>query len=301
MSNSEYRKGARRPFRYSLFDILNSRALRRLLVIIVGTYACVCVLVYLFQTRLIYFPSAEYQATPTDVGLDFEDITLQTTDGVAIAAWYVPHPEPKGTILFCHGNAGNISHRLVGIKDMHRFGYSVLIFDYRGYGRSGGSPGEAGTYLDAQAAWEYLTQTVGEPPGRIALYGRSLGGAVAIELARSLGEGGPAALVVESTFARLADVGQRHYRFLPIRWLTAHRYDSIDKVGEITCPKLFLHGTDDQLIPIGDGRRLYEAAAPPKLFIETPGGHNTGGFTHAPQYSARLAEFLDEAMANSVR
>lgn len=296
MADGEHRKGDSRPLRYSLFAILNSRALRRLLVIIVCTYASVCLLVWLFQTRLIYFPSRELGATPSDVGLAYEDLRLQTSDGVAIAAWYVAHPEPQGTILFCHGNAGNISHRLAGIQEMHRLGYSVLIFDYRGFGQSEGSPGEAGTYRDVEAAWEYLTKTRAEPPDRIVLFGRSLGGAVVIELADRLGDGGPAALVVESTFARMADIGQKHYPFLPIRWLITHRYDSIDKVGRLSCPKLFLHGSDDKLIPIADGRRLYEAAAEPKLFIETPGGHNNAGFAHAPEYAAKLADFLHKAI-----
>lgn len=274
--------------------------LPRLLVIIVSTYAIVCLVVWFFQAKLIYFPSHEYRVTPADAGLAFEDLTIETSDGVEISAWYIPHPNAQGTILFLHGNAGNMSDRLVGIKEFHRLSYSVFIIDYRGFGLSAGSPSEKGTYLDAQAAWAYLTQTRGEPPHRIALFGRSLGGAVAIDLASRLGKDGPAALVVESTFTTLGDVGQRHYRFLPIRWLITHRYDSIDKVGRISCPKLFLHGTDDELIPIADARRLFEAASPPKRFIETPGTHNSSGITYSSEYSARLAAFLHEAMTTNV-
>jgi hypothetical protein len=274
--------------------------LPRLLVIALCTYTTVCVAVWFFQAKLIYFPSHDYRTTPADAGLAFENLTIETSDGVAISGWYVPHSSPNGTILFFHGNAGNISDRLVGIKEFYRLSYNVLIIDYRGYGLSAGTPSEQGTYLDAQAAWAYLTRTRGELPKRIALFGRSLGGAVAIDLASRLGEEGPAALVVESTFASLASIGQRHYPFLPIRWLITHRYDSIGKVDKIKCPKLFLHGVDDELIPIANARLLFEAAASPKRFIETPGVHNSSGFTYSSEYSARLAVFLYRAINPNV-
>ena len=271
---------------------------RRLVVIVLLTYIGVCLLAAIVQTRLIYFPTGDYRGTPADVGLEFEELTLEASDGVVIAAWFVPQPQAKATVLFCHGNAGNISDRLHSIHVLHELGYSVLIFDYRGFGRSTGSPSENGTYLDADAAWRWLIETRGEPAERVVVFGRSLGGAVAIELA---GRHPPAALVVESTFTSLADIGRHHYRLLPVRLLLRHRYESIDKVSKITCPKLFLHGTDDRLIPLANGCRLYEAAAPPKQFIETPGGHNTGGFTHTSAYAQRMAAFIDEAVDGSVR
>ena len=267
--------------------------IRRLLVIVAVTYLGVCALVTLFQTHLIYFPTRDYFATPADVGLTFEDLNLKTRDGVSIAAWFVPREHAKATILFCHGNAGNMSNRLHSIKLLNEMEYQVLIFDYRGYGRSEGRPGENGTYLDADAAWEYLIETRAEPPERVVVFGRSLGGAVAIELAR---RHRPAALVVESTFTSLNVIAGGHYPFLPTKLLLFHRYDSIDKVPAITCPKLFLHGTDDQLIPIADARRLYEAAAMPKRFIETPGGHNSSGFTYRDEYARQTAAFIDKSV-----
>ena len=254
-------------------------------------------LIELLQARLIYFPTRDYDSTPADVGLPFEDLTLLAGDGVAIAAWYVPHPEARGSIIFCHGNAGNISDRLLTVTLLHQAGYNVLIFDYRGYGRSKGRPSEEGTYLDAQAAWRHLSETLAEPAERIAIVGRSLGGAVAIELAR---RHTPGALVVESTFTSLVDVGRLHYPWLPVRWLLRYRYDSIAKVGHLGCPKLFFHGEDDGLIPLDMGRRLYEAAAEPKRFIETPGGHNSSGFTHSPDYAKQLATFLNEALIRTL-
>ena len=228
------------------------------------------------------------------VGLPFEEGTLRASAGVSLAAWHVAHPAAKGSIIFCHGNAGNMADRLLTIKLLHLAGYHVLIFDYRGYGRSAGRPSEDGTYLDAEAAWHHVAETLGEPAERIAVIGRSLGGAIAIELAR---RHPPAALVVESTFTSLVDVGRLHYPWLPVRWLLRYRYDSIDKVGQLTCPKLFFHGEDDELIPLEVGRRLYQAAAEPKQFVQTPGGHNSSGFTYSPEYAEHLAAFLSESLA----
>lgn len=284
---------------------------KRLLAVAVLTYLGVCVVITFLQSRLVYFPTRGYDATPADVGLQFEDLTLETSDGVSIAAWYLPHPDPMGSIIFCHGNAGNMADRLHSLKLLHDMGLSVLIFDYRGFGRSEGRPSEEGTYQDAEAAWRYLIETRGEKPGRVVLFGRSLGGAVAIELARRhaengrragqpLQEGGPAALVVESTFTNLVDIGRLHYRFLPVRLLLSYRYASIEKVSEINCPKLFFHGRDDTLIPLANGRKLFDAAAEPKQFIETPGEHNEAGFAYSREFTERLKGFLTECrMSNS--
>lgn len=298
--------------------------LRRLAVIILLTYVGVCVIIGLLQRHLIYFPTRDYDATPRDVGLEFEDLTLSTADGVSIAAWYVPHPEPKGSLIFCHGNAGNMSDRLHSIKLLHGMGVNVLVFDYRGFGRSEGRPSEQGTYSDAVAVWRYLVETRGELPGRVILFGRSLGGAVAIELALrvELGEitappdespfrrdvirqpepgaaptgRTPGALVVESTFTSLLDIGRLHYPLLPVRWLLTYRYESIAKVARIRCPKCFFHGKEDKLIPFENGLKLFEAASEPKRFIETPGGHNDAGFTYSPEYSDQLEVFINGAM-----
>ncbi len=273
---------------------------KRLLAVAVLTYLGVCVAVTFLQSRLVYFPTRGYDATPADVGLEFEDLTLETSDGVSIAAWYVPHSDPKGSVIFCHGNAGNMADRLHSVKLLHDMALSVLIFDYRGFGRSEGRPSEQGTYEDAEAAWRYLIETRGESPGRVVLFGRSLGGAVAIELAYRYAcgererENGPAALVVESTFTNLVDIGRLHYRFLPVRLLLSYRYASIEKVPAIKCPKLFFHGRDDTLIPFANGRKLFEAAAEPKQFIETPGQHNEAGFTYSREFTDRLRGFLEE-------
>lgn len=272
--------------------------IRRLLKVglttVVATYVVICLVIFSLQARLIYFPDRHYWTTPAESGLPFEDLVLATEDGLSIAAWYVPHTRPKGTVLFCHGNAGNMADRIQSLKTFHYLGYNVLIFDYRGYGRSEGKPNERGTYRDAEAAWCHLIETQGELPERVVLFGRSLGGAVAIDLAT---RHAPGALVVESTFTSLVDIGKRQYPFLPVGLLCAYRYESIDKVSGLSCPKLFIHGTDDELVPLNNARRLFAAAAEPKEFIETPGGHNTGGFEYNPDFTRKLERWLDGVLA----
>ncbi|MCP4591306.1 MAG: alpha/beta hydrolase [bacterium] len=258
------------------------------------TYVVACIVIYSLQARLVYFPDRDYWTTPGDAGLEYEDLTLTTEDGIAIAAWYVPQRQAKGTVLFCHGNAGNIADRIPSIQSFHDLGYCVLIFDYRGYGRSMGKPTEEGTYRDAEAAWRYLVDTRHESPERIVFFGRSLGGAVAIDLAT---RHSPAALVVESTFTSLVDIGKLQYPFLPVNWLCKYRYESIDKVSALKCAKLFIHGREDRLVPFDNGRRLYDASREPKTFMETPGGHNDGGFEYSPEHTRKLEAWLEQTVA----
>ncbi len=259
------------------------------------TYIAICAVFFAIQERLIYFPPPSYRITPADFGSPYEEVALPTEDGVALVAWYLPHSAPKATILFCHGNADNLADITPSLKLLHQLGFSVFAFDYRGYGRSAGEPSEAGTYRDAEAAWRYLVDTRHIAPETIVLFGRSLGGAVAIDLAR---KHRPAALVVECTFTSLVDIGQREYPLLPVALLCRNRYESIKKVPHIACPKLFLHGAADELIPIENARRLFAAAAEPKEFIETPGGHNSAGFEYSWEYTRRLADWLERALAS---
>ena len=282
VSRAEDERSQRPPFR-----------LRRIVFVAVATYVLVSMIVGVFQHRLIYFPTSEYEAVPMDVGLPYEEVRFTAQDGVRLAGWYIPHERAAGTVLFFHGNAGNISHRLPTIQQLHILGYDVFIFDYRGYGQSAGKPREAGIYLDAEAALRHLTDERSQALDRIAYCGRSLGGAVAIELAT---RHTPGALIVESTFTKLADVGKIHYPWLPVSIILGDAYDSVARIGDVRCPKLFLHGADDQLIPIALGRTLYEAASEPKRFVETPGGHNEGGFTYSPSYAAMVGAFLNNEM-----
>lgn len=270
-------------------------SVKRVAVVVLGFYLLVCLLIFAFQRFIIYVPDRDVHATPQRARLAFEDRRLTTTDGVRIAAWYVPCDDARGTVLLLHGNAGNMADRLLAIAQFHRFGYRVLAIDYRGFGESDGTPSEDGTYLDAEAAWAYLVGERGEDPRRIVLYGESLGGGVAVELAR---RHRPGLLMVECTFTSIADAGQRMFKILPIGLIVRHHYRSIDKVGSIDCPKLFLHGRGDGVVPFDLGRRLFDAAAEPKEFIETPGGHSDGGFLYNDEVTARAREAMARLLGN---
>lgn len=256
-------------------------------------YAGVAVLVYFQQDRMLYAPTSVIEHTPLEIGLEYAEVTLRTKDGVDITAWQVPAEDETAVLLFCHGNAGNISHRLDSLRIFNRLGLSVLIFDYRGYGKSGGRPSEEGTYRDAEAAWDYLTQRRGVPPEKIILFGRSLGGAVAAELALRKN---PAALIVESSFASVVDMGRALYPWLPIRLMAKYRYATIEKVGGISCPKLIVHSPDDEIVPYEQGRALYEKAAPPKELLVISGGHNDGFLRSGDAYTEGLRAFIDAAV-----
>lgn len=258
-------------------------------------YALVVALMWAFQERLLYLPNAgrEHVATPADRGLAWEAVTLTTEDDVALDAWWVPAPEPRGSLLFFHGNAGNISHRLESIAQFHRLGLSVLIVDYRGYGRSEGRPSEAGTALDARAAWQWL-RDAGNETDEIVVFGRSLGAAVAAALAASLAEQqtAPAAVILESPFSSVPALAQDLYPFLPVRWLARIDYPVKTYVTQISAPLLVIHSHDDEIIPFAQGEAVYRAAQQPKQLLEIQGGHNTGFLDSEPAYSEGIDAFL---------
>lgn len=259
-----------------------------------AVYTVIVVLAWLFQHRLIYLPSVtgrEWTTTPQVLGLEHEDVRLTTEDDVELSAWWIPaHPE-RGTLLFLHGNAGNISHRLESIEIFHRLGLSVLIVDYRGYGQSAGEPSEQGTYLDARAAWRHLVEQRRVAPERIVVFGRSLGAAVAAHLARTVAPA-PAALILESAFTNAPEMAQRAYPFLPARLLTRFDYATRDYVRAVNSPVLVLHGRDDEIVPFDQGEAVYRAAPKPKRFVTLRGGHNTGFLESGEVYTEGLERFL---------
>ncbi len=265
---------------------------RSVLRIVVASYLGLCLWVYAAQHRFVFYPTRAIEATPAAAGLAYEDVELVTADGVRLHAWYVPAPsgvEKPFTLLFCHGNAGNVSHRIWSVETFHRLGMNVLLFDYRGYGRSEGRPTEAGTYADALAAWRHLIEDRSTPPERIVLFGRSLGGAVAAWLAAEVE---PAALALESSFTSVADMGAQTFPFLPARLLTRIRYDTLARIDRIRAPVLIAHGPADRTVPIVHGRRLYDRARPPKTWLEFRGDHNDGGMDFDPDYRAAFADWL---------
>ncbi len=249
---------------------------------------------YFFQERLVYFPLREWAATPADAGLPYEEIWLETADGVKLSGWFIPAEPERAVVLFFHGNGGNISHRLWSLEQLRQLGLSSFIFDYRGYGHSEGSPSEQGTYQDAAAAWRYLTEERHLPPAKIIIYGESLGGAVAAWAAEAYP---PAALILVSTFTSVPDIGAQVYPFLPVRQLSRIQYNTLTRLPQITCPVLIMHSPADEVIPFSHGQRLFAAAAEPKEFIQLQGGHNDGLMRSASQFRAALAAFVTRHVA----
>lgn len=252
-------------------------------------YLALIVFVYFRQPKMLYFPTRDIEMTPAAIGLSFEEVNFKTADGLTIAAWHIPAPDARAVLLFCHGNAGNISHRLDSIRIFHDLGLSVLIFDYRGYGRSEGEPTEKGTYLDAEAAWDYIVKNKRIDPSRIVIFGRSLGSAVAAELAMRRKAG---ALIIESGFSSIPDLGRKYYPYLPVGLVTRFHYATIDKVSRLALPKLFIHSPDDEIIPYDQGRKLFEKAAEPKEFLKLQGSHNEGFLMSGLFYSSGIEQFI---------
>jgi hypothetical protein len=246
-----------------------------------------------FERANLYFPSRSLAADPGLLGLPFEDLRLTAADGVSIHAWFVPLKEGSPVALFCHGNAGNISGRLDKLLVLRRAGAAALFFDYRGYGRSSGRPDEQGTYQDAEAAYLWLTQVRGVPPGSIFIHGESLGGAVALELALRRKAAG---LVLESTFTSVVEMCRHVFPFLPAGLLVRFRYDTLSKIPRLPCPLLLMHGPADDLVPFSMGRSLFAAAPEPKTFVELRGGHNDGFLESGPAYERAIAGFISRAV-----
>jgi fermentation-respiration switch protein FrsA (DUF1100 family) len=274
----------------------------RLLLVFVALAAVLYIgfslMLYAMQDRLVYLPhmpGRELEATPEALGLAYEDAWITTRDGERLHGWFVPAERPRGTLLFFHGNAGNISHRLQTLLIFNRLGLDVLMVDYRGYGQSSGAPGEHGTYLDARAAWDYLVEERGAAAHRIVLFGRSLGGAVGAWLA-SREDVSPAGLVVESTFSSGLDMGRRLYPVLPVRLITRIDYPVKDYVTATQAPLLVIHSRDDEIIPFDMGRAVFEAATGPKTFLEINGDHNAGFWLSRETYVPALDDFLTEAL-----
>jgi len=271
------------------------RAARDIALIVLGVYAVVCAVLYLIQSRLVYFPAREIDATPGQLHLPFEERMLAASDGVKVSAWYVPADGALGTVLFCHGNGGNISHRLDTIWTWNRLGMNVLIFDYRGYGKSEGKPSEKGTYLDAEAAWRHLIARRGASPDRIIIHGRSLGGAVAARLAR---DHTPTGLILESTFSSVPDMAAKLYPMFPVRLLSRFEYATAEYVAGVKCPVLVIHSPEDDIVPYPLGRRVFEAAKGPKRFVRIRGSHNTGFMESDDVYTPALREFLSQRLGS---
>ena len=244
---------------------------------------------FIQQPRITFYPFPTLEASPAQWGLPYEEVRLKTADNIRLHGWYLPHPSATKTLLLLHGNGGNISHRRDSLAIFHRLGLNVLIIDYRGYGQSEGTPSEQGLYRDARAAWDYLTRQRGSRADQIIIFGRSLGGAVATELAAQVS---PAALILESTFSSARDMARELFPRLSYLVLLRYRFDSEAKIAQIKTPLLMLHSAQDEIIPYALGRKLYAAAVQPKRFIELRGGHNGGFVQSQPYYEMELLQFI---------
>ncbi|MDW7773240.1 MAG: alpha/beta hydrolase [Desulfobulbaceae bacterium] len=260
-------------------------------------YALLCLYLFFLQEKLLFYPNLpgrELRASPADIGLDYESVAITTGDNIRLHGWFIRAREEKGTLLFFHGNAGNISHRLDSIRIFTSLGLSVLIIDYRGYGQSQGKISEKGTYLDAEAAWRYLTEEKKIVPQEIILFGRSLGGAIAAVLAAKHPPGG---LILESVFTSVPEMAARYYPVFPVRLLARFRYDTRTALASVFCPVLIIHSPDDEIIPFENGRILFETAREPKFFLEIRGSHNEGFVASGPLYQQGLQDFVNEILA----
>ena len=268
-------------------------ALSKFLILAVCLYAGVAALIYFGQSSLLYYPNVAGRgltATPQQIGLAFEDVELVTEDKLRLHGWFIPTDDARGTLLFFHGNAGNISHRLDSIAIFNRMRLDVFIFDYRGYGQSQGRVSETGTYRDAEAAWFYLTQKRGIDANRIVVFGRSLGSSIGAWLAS---HHRPAGLILESPFSSVPSMAQRLYPFLPVEWLATFSYDTRQYVSNITCPLLVVHSKSDEIIPYAEGRLVFDAAPADKQFLEIRGGHNDGFLVTGRAYTDGLSSLID--------
>jgi len=260
-------------------------------------YLTAMIAIYFAQALFIYapqMPSRDLVASPADIGLEYESLNLLTIDKERINAWHIPaESQAAKTVLFFHGNAGNISHRLETIKIFHLLGFNILIIDYRGFGKSTGKPSETGTYLDADRAWQYLIEEKGLSNKEIIIFGRSLGGGIATELAKKVQ---PTMLILESTFTSMPEVSAVHYPFMPTNLIVKHRYETINKLKDIHCPILFAHSKNDEVIPYEHSQRNFAAAHAPKQFIELQGGHGSGFLLSKETYIEGLKRALREML-----
>ena len=260
-----------------------------LITLVVVVWAGLMASLYFKQNDLLFMPGVEVVRTPQHIGLPFEDKRVQTEDGESLAAWWIPHPQPRCSVIHFHGNAGNRSGRLSDAKRFHEFGCNVLMTDYRGYGGSTGSPSEAGTYLDAEAMWDAALDA-GAQPGSTLVFGRSLGGPNAAYLASQRPAGG---LILESTFESLPALADDLFGWLSLHALVRNKYPTAEHLAGFAGPVLILHSSEDDLIPFEHGRRLAQGHGDAARFVELAGDHNHGPSATGAPYVAALSEFVD--------
>jgi fermentation-respiration switch protein FrsA (DUF1100 family) len=268
--------------------------LLRLAGIVVICYLVFLVVLRFSESRMLYVPggSRALLDPPAELALGVRRVRLTAADGVRLVSWAMPADSGEGQwLLICHGNAGNISDvgRPYHYAGLRALGLSLFAFDYRGYGESEGRPTEQGLYLDADAAYHYLRDSLGVPAERIVVFGHSLGSAVAVELVSRVPAAG---LVLDGALTSVVERAQELFPYAPVRWIAASRFPSIERVGALTLPKLFLHARRDEVIPFAHGRRLFEAAAPPKEFVALEGTHGDAFEVDSAAYYGAIGRFI---------
>src|SRR3989338_1230824 len=238
----------------------------------------------------IYYHVKEILIYPSSAGMSFKDIYITTEDNVRINGWFISNPKAKYTLLFFHGNAGNIGDRIDKLQLLYKAGLNIFIIGYRGFGKSQGRPSEPGFYRDAFAAYDYLLNTIGIDPDQIILYGESLGSAIAVNLAfhRKV-----KALILEGAFSCGRDMAVKIYPFLP-RFIFSNSFDSLTKIKEINAPKLFIHSRDDEIVPFNLAKKLYNHARGPKEFLEIEGDHNSAFLSSRRLYVSSISAFIEK-------
>jgi len=243
------------------------------------------------RSAWLYFPEKNYITTPDKHKMLYEQVSIKTSDNETVTGWYVEAVKNKGTVLFFHGNGGNISHRIHTAMMINRMGYNLFIIDYRGYGKSSGSPSEDGTFLDASAAWDYLIKQKNKIPENIIVWGRSLGGSVAAWTAK---EKKSAILICESSFMNLSEIVNNHQSCIPGFILAGNDYNTIEYVKSAKCPLLVIHSKQDEVVPFYHGQEIFKASKNKKKFILIHGRHNTGYFESSDIYIPEIEKFLNE-------
>lgn len=261
-----------------------------LLAVLAGGYLLLTGALYVFQRNLIYFPDTSRPVMTGNLS-GLSEVTVETADGLQLLCWYGQPRPGMATVLYFHGNAGNIASRVEKIRPFVNAGYGVLLVGYRGYGGNGGSPSEQGFYADARGAVQYL-KNLPKPPARLIIYGESLGTAVAVRTAADLAAAGEAieALVLEAPFTSVVEAAAHYYPIFPIKWLLKDRFDSASRIARVEAPVLIVHGQQDATIPIRLGRELYQLAAQPKQKLWIAGAGHNDLFDHGA--AEAVLEFL---------
>lgn len=270
------------------------RMIWTVLIAVAVFYVIVCIYIYLAQEKMIFYPTSDVALTPERVNLEYEEIFVKAGEVDSICAWFFPKDInylTHKTVLFANGNAGNMSYRLETILFLNKLDANILMFDYRGYWKSSGKPSELATYEDIESCYNWLIEVKGVKPENIILFGRSLGGAVAIDLATKVKCGG---LIVESSFTSTGAMASHVFPFFPVGFLSKYKYDSINKIKSVNCPLLVTHSSEDEIIPFKMGQMLFDEAKEPKQFVQIRGGHNDREYLQDSSYREALLKMLSD-------